>query len=145
MNNEIIKIKEFDVNVIPKIVEANKYDYTKYFAGFGAISILFIPHIFTTLFSIKILSTIGGIGIGYYFYNEIDYQKIISNMKEEYRSINLIEDNLLIYQKIYKILTNSNNSIGNLNDKYCELYPEYNNKIYLLKLHIHQIKLLIYV
>ena len=142
MNNEIVKIKDFDVNVIPKIVEANKYDYTKYFVGFGAISILFIPHIFTTLISIKILSTIGGIGIGYYFYNEIDYQKIISNMKEEYRSINLIEDNLLIYQKIYKILTNSNNSIGNLNHKYCELYPEYDNKIDLLKLHIHQIKLL---
>ena len=40
------------------------------------------------IFSIKILSTIGGIGIGYYFYNEIDYQKIISNMKEETAGMN---------------------------------------------------------
>lgn len=141
-NHEIVKIKKFDINIIPRIVESNEYDYTKYFIGFSAISLLFIPNILTTLIGIKILSTISGIGIGYYFYNEIDYQKIIVNMKEEYKSINLSENNLIIYQKIFNILSNTNNSIGILNHKYCELYEEYDNKINLLKLHIYQIKLL---
>lgn len=141
-NNEIVKIKDFDVTVIPKIVEANEQTYTNYYIGIGTISLFIIPQIFATFISLKILSTIGSIGIGYYFYNEIDYQKIITDMKDEYENTDLISNKLLIYQKIYTILSKTDNSIGILNNKYHDLYSEYDNKIYLLKLHIYQIKIL---
>lgn len=161
MRNE--EFAEFNIYTIPKLIESDETEsYKNYLTGgviggtitFG-LSLFFIPKVAILATIGKIVTTVLGIGTGSYIldtntFNNFEKMKEIQEKSLE-KSDKLIRniDNknyMYIYDNINNILRNENHPIGNINNKFKQLYIKYEKPTIVLKFHIHQIQnLVIYV
>ena len=154
MSNE--KLFDFNIKTIPKLIESDKTEtYLNYVTGglvggsiCGGLIFILSPKIILVVTATKLITTIIGMGIGSYVFdtNSLNYYEKMHEIKEQCVQLDSIFIRNLnnnkydyIYITINSILTDKENPIGEINNRYLELYKRYDAPLHVLKYHIKQL------
>lgn len=154
MSNE--KLIDFNIKTIPKLIESDKTEtYLNYVTGgivggsiCGGLILILSPKIIIFVTATKLITTIIGMGIGSYIFdtNSLNYYEKMHEIKEQSIKLDSIFiENLnankyhCIYGNLNTILNNKDHPIGEINNRYLELYKRYNAPLHVLKYHIQQL------